>query len=58
MMRRLYALFALLVIGGYGYAGWTGWEMRSTKRGFAPQSVRGAHGGARSFWYTGYRGGK
>ena len=58
MMRGLYVLFALLVIGGYAYASRTGWEMTSTKRGFAPQGVRGTHAGARSFWYTGYRGGK
>jgi len=58
MMRGLYVLFALLVIGGYAYAGWTGREMRSSKRGYAPQGVRGTHAGARSFWYTGYRGGK
>ncbi len=58
MMRKLYVLFALLVVGGYAYAGWTGMELSPKKKGFAPQGVRGTHGGARSFWYTGYRGGK
>ena len=58
MMKALYIALALLVVGGYGYAGYRGMEMPKTKKGFAPQSVRGAHGGARIFWYGGYRGGK
>jgi hypothetical protein len=58
MMRKLYVLFALIVIGGYAYAGWTGMELRQRKKGFVPQGVRGTHGGARSVWYSGYRGGK
>ena len=58
MMRRLYILLALLIIGGYGYAGWRGLELTQTRKGISPQGVRGAHGGARPFWYGGYRGGK
>jgi hypothetical protein len=58
MLKTLYVLVALLIIGGYGYAGYRGLEVPKTKKGFAPQGVRGAHGGARTFWYGGYRGGK
>jgi hypothetical protein len=58
MAKALYVLLALMIIGGYGYADYRGMEMPSTRKGIAPQSVRGAHGGARVFWYGGYRGGK
>lgn len=58
MMKTLYVLVALLVIGGYGYAGYRGLEVPKAKKGFVPQGARGAHGGARMFWYGGYRGGK
>jgi len=59
MMRRLYLVLALLIIGGYGYADWRGFEpFVQTTRGNAQQSIRGAHGGGRTFWYSGYRGGK
>ena len=58
MLKALYALFAIVVIGGYGYAALQGMELPSTRKSVAPQSVRGAHGGVRTFWYGGYRGGK
>jgi hypothetical protein len=58
MLKALYVLFALLVIGGYAYAGFRGVELSGRKRGVPPQSIRGAHGGTRTFWYGGYRGGK
>jgi hypothetical protein len=63
MLRALYILFALAVIGGYGYAAFGGRELTRPRQAFTPQgpkqqSMRGAHGGARSFWYGGYRGGK
>jgi len=58
MMRALYILAALLIIGGYGYADWRGLEFSTAKKGYAPQGVRGAHGGTPTFWYGGYRGGK
>lgn len=56
MAKAFYVLFALLVIGGYGYAGMRGLEMSSAKTRIAPGGVRGAHTGV--FWYGGYRGGK
>ena len=58
MLRGLYIVFAILIIGGYGYVVVRGMELPRTRKSFAPQSVRGAHGGARTFWYGGYRGGK
>ena len=58
MMRRLYILLALLIIGGYAYADWRGLELRRRETHVAPAGVRGAHGGGYVFWYSGYRGGK
>ncbi len=58
MARAFYILLSVLIIAGYGYAGYRGMEMPRTKKGFVPADVRGAHGGARTFWYGGYRGGK
>jgi hypothetical protein len=61
MLKKFYALFATLVIAGYGYAGFTGRELASTKKGFTQRGAptgRGTQGGSRAFWYGGYRGGK
>jgi hypothetical protein len=58
MLRALYVLVGLLIVGGYGYAGYRGLEVPRAQKGIAPQGARGAHGGARTFWYGGYRGGK
>lgn len=58
MLRALYLVLALLAIGGFGWANWRGVELFSPKKGSVPQGMRGAHGGARTFWYGGYRGGK
>lgn len=58
MLKKFYALFAILVIGGYAYAGYTGGELGRTKKGYAPVGSRGTQGGSRAFWYGGYRGGK
>jgi hypothetical protein len=57
-MKKLYALLGILLIGGYAWADWTGRELQRPRRGYAPQSIRGSQSGARSFWYTGYHGGK
>ena len=58
MLKKFYVLFAILVIGGYAYAGVVGGELGLTKKGYVPASSRGAQGGSRAFWYGGYRGGK
>ena len=55
--RALYVILALLIIGGYAYAGLRGMEFPRGEKGFAPKG-RGAHGGPGVFWYGGYRGGK
>jgi hypothetical protein len=57
MRKALYAIFATLVIAGYGYAGLTGAEMGMRKTGYAPSGGRGSTG-PRAFWFGGYRGGK
>jgi hypothetical protein len=60
MARSGYAIFGLLVILGYGYVGWRGVElMGSSHRQYVAGGLRGAsHGGYRSFWYSGFHGGK
>ena len=57
MLKKFYALFAMLVIAGYAYSGFNGAELRPTKKGYAPPGGRGSQG-SRAFWYGGYRGGK
>jgi hypothetical protein len=58
MLKKFYVLLAMLIIGGYAYAGFTGVELVPTKKGYVPAASRGAQGGSRAFWYGGYRGGK
>ncbi len=59
MLRAFYVIVALLMIGGYGYAGWRGLELfPPAKSRVSPQSVRGRHGAGGAYWYGGYRGGK
>lgn len=61
MLRFLYIVFAAAVIGGYAYVAFQGLELTRPKKAFTPQSqqsMRGARGGSRTFWYGGYRGGK
>jgi len=59
MRKALYVLFALLVVGGYGYADFRGLELPQTRKGMSQQraGIRGAHGGG-AYFYRGYRGGK
>jgi hypothetical protein len=54
MMRRVFSLFALLVLGSWGMAAYEGWELGSSKRGKLPPNAR--QGGYRS--YSFWRGGK
>ncbi|HEX6639864.1 MAG TPA: hypothetical protein VF215_02065 [Thermoanaerobaculia bacterium] len=58
MLKKFYVLLALLIIGGYAYAGFTGGELGTTEKGYVPAGSRGARGGSRAFWFGGYRGGK
>ena len=55
-MIRAYTVFAMMVLGLYGFASWRGWEIGSSKRGFIPASVRQSPGGYRSYVF--WRGGK
>ena len=55
-MRRLFAVYATLVVAAHAVSAWGGWGIGSSKRGFIPQDVRKAPGGYRS--YNFWRGGK
>jgi len=58
-MRKLYALFGLIVILGYGFVDFRGLELTPHRKQFVPHGLRSAaHGGYRSYWYSGYHGGK
>jgi hypothetical protein len=58
-MRRFYGALGLLVLLGYGFMDWRGLEPRLPRRQYSPQGLRSAsHGGYRSFWYSGFHGGK
>ena len=58
-MRKLYALFGLFIVLGYGFVDWRGLELTPHKKTFVPHGLRSAaHGGYRSFWFSGYHGGK
>ena len=58
MVKGLYVVLAVLILTGYGWAGFRGLELSTTRKGIAQQGVRGAVGGSRTFWHGGYRGGK
>ncbi len=58
MLRALYVLFGLLVIGGYAYTSWNGLELRQTKKQLSPQGVRATQSGGGVYYRGGYRGGK
>jgi hypothetical protein len=58
MLKALYLLFGLFVIGGYAYASWQGLELVTTRKQQLTQpGVRGATG-AGVYYRGGYRGGK
>lgn len=57
MLRVLYIALALVVIGGYVYAGRRGLEISTAKKSTMEPGMRGRTGTA-VFWYGGYRGGK
>lgn len=59
MLRALYVLFGLAVIGGYAYTSWQGIETKKAKQQLSPPGVRGTTGGGGVIYYRGgYRGGK
>lgn len=58
MLRALYVLLGLVVLGGYAYASLTGAEFPRSQKSYVTGGVRGQHGSGSAFWYGGYRGGK
>ena len=61
MGKVIYAVFGLLVILTYGYATWRGVMLfgGASQRQVVAGGLRGAsHTGYRSFWYSGFHGGK
>jgi len=58
-MRKLYWILGLFVVLGYGFVDYRGLELTPHKKQFVPHGLRSAaHGGYRSFWFSGYHGGK
>jgi hypothetical protein len=47
-----------LLVAGYAYAGFTGWEPSAPERVAQAGTARQSPGGYRSFWFSGWRGGK
>lgn len=58
MVKVLYVVLALIVIGGYAYAGRRGLEITTARKSSVQPGMRGKAGTSRVFWYGGYRGGK
>ena len=59
MFRVFYALFGIIVLAGFSYLTWFGIQPGMGKRQYVAGGLRGAaHGGYRSFWYSGFHGGK
>jgi hypothetical protein len=60
MGKVIYAAFGFLVLMGYSSLVWRGYAIASTtQRQYVAGGLRGAsHGGYRSFWYSGFHGGK
>ena len=59
MLKALYVVFGLLVIGGYAYVSWNGLEFfRPRQQQLSPPGVRATHGGGGVYYRGGYRGGK
>jgi hypothetical protein len=58
--RKLYAGFAALLLGGYGWSEAVGWEASQPARETIAPAVRQSPGGWRSytFWHQGLHGGK
>lgn len=60
MIKAIYTAFGLLLLVGYTSLVWRGYALGSTgQRQYVAGGLRGAsHGGYRSFWYSGFHGGK
>ena len=54
----LYVFIGVVVVAAYAITDLRGVELRQTTRSVAPAGLRGVRGGSRSFWYSGFHGGK
>ena len=57
MLAKFYLLLGIVILGLYTAATVRGWEFGNPARERVPENMRNATG-YRSFWYTGYHGGK
>jgi hypothetical protein len=55
-MKKAFFAYLAVVLGGYAFTAYRGWELGSPQRGFIPAGVRQQPGGYRSYGY--WRGGK
>jgi len=59
MMRALFIVVGLVVLAGYTYVEWRGLTLHQPQRQYIPHGLRSAsHGGYRSYWSSGFHGGK
>ncbi len=62
-LSKVYVVLAVLLLSGFAWAGFTGWEYGTEKQRVIPAAQRNGPNGVRGFhfWhvgYGGYRGGK
>ncbi|MEK6300425.1 MAG: hypothetical protein AABO41_06855 [Acidobacteriota bacterium] len=61
MLRKIYLVIGLIIVGAYGFVAFTGKEFGDPDKQTVPAEARQSPGGYRSFhvfYYSGYRGGK
>jgi hypothetical protein len=59
MARAFLLIVGLIVLSGYSYAEWRGLTIQTPQRTYIPHGLRSAsHGGYRSYWSSGFHGGK
>jgi len=59
MFKAIYGIFGILVLTGFSFLTWRGIQPGTGQRKYVAGGLRGAaHGGYRSFWYSGFHGGK
>ena len=59
MLSKIYLGLGAGLLAFYSFASYFGWEVGTPSRESAQAAQqRHASGGARSYWYSGYRGGK
>ena len=59
MIRWLFLALGLIVLIVYARAEWYGMTLHQSQRQYIPHGLRSAaHGGYRSYWTSGFHGGK